>query len=335
MSLTQKSASLSSQQGTGPTLDTSGPAQISSQNQVGNAALQDQLPSDTAGIQQFCNVYGSWTVYGDDFIGPLPMSTAQDYHVHQAEYLQVMSELDLFHIQCYGEQNFHPSTGPGVFDVSFTPIAGQPGTLFISLRVAFDFVAARAPADYPGAAPEDLDWQNEEEKTTFASECLSAINSTWSGAMQFQVNKPFWENVLASVQVNVMQSDDAPHYTITVQKIPPGEWAGSDASAPGSGSNHGTANFDSEDVNLATKPGGEQRAAVHEFGHMIGLGDEYAGKSTPRHAASFKSATGEDIATGDDDRIMSGGENILAEHYITFLEGLRSVTGVPEWNYES
>jgi hypothetical protein len=73
---------------------------------------------------------------------------------------------------------------------------------------------------------------------------------------------------------------------------------------------------------------------VHEFGHMIGLGDEYAGRPTPRHAASFQAVTGETIATGADDRIMSGGERILAEHYITFLEGLKAATSMEEWTYE-
>lgn len=301
-----------------------------------DAAASLQSTPDGAEVQQFCNLYGNWSVYGDDYIGPLPPSTEQDYHIRRSDYEAVMAELDAFHLQCYAKANFHPSTGPGIFDVGFVPEPGQVGVLTISLRVQFDFVAAMNPGDYPGADPADLDWADDAEKQAYAAECLQAINSTWSGAMQFKVGKDFWHQVRARVQVSVVESSDNPHYTITVQKIPPGEWAGSSARAAGESSNHGTAEFDSEDVNPADKGGGNsQRAAVHEFGHMIGLGDEYAGKDTPRHSASFQASGGEEIATGDDDRIMSGGESILAEHYITFLEGIREATGEPAWTYAS
>ena len=37
----------------------------------------------------------------------------------------------------------------------------------------------------------------------------------------------------------------------------------------------GEADFDSNDINTANKRGGQQRASVHEAGHMFGLDDEY------------------------------------------------------------
>jgi hypothetical protein len=299
---------------------------------VAPAATEAQATPATGEPHGLSNNYGNWMIYPDDFAGSLPASSAAEFHVRQSEFEHVLEELELFHAQCYSLPNFHPSTGPGVFDVGFSPIPGAPGQLSISVRVAFNFVAALNPADYPGASATDLDWQAG-EREQFTADCIAAINSTWSGAMQFKSTKTYWDNVLADVTVSVYESADEPHYTITVQKIPPGEWAGSDASAAGTGSNHGTANFDSEDLTPAAKAGGDQRAAVHEFGHMIGLGDEYGGKATPRHAASFQSVTGTGITTADDDRIMSHGERILAEHYITFLEGLKAVTAMEEWNY--
>ncbi len=72
--------------------------------------------------------------------------------------------------------------------------------------------------------------------------------------MQFQCTRQFWHQVRADVEVEVIESTDNPHYTVTVQKIPPGEWAGSSARAAGAGSNHGTANFDSDDVKVQSKP---------------------------------------------------------------------------------
>lgn len=328
----QEAASTSTQS----TSSTSLSSALGTSQRYGNADAAASLgASCSAGdVQQFCNLYGNWSVYEDDYACPLPQSTAQDYHIHRSDYEAVMAELDAFHLQCYGTDGFHPSTGPGVFDVSFVPEPGKVGVLTIALRVEFDFVSALTPGDYPGADAADLEWADQAEKDTYATECLAAINGAWSGAMQFEVARDYWRQVKSNVQVEVVQSSDNPHYTITVQKIPPGEWAGSAASAASGSSVHGTASFDSEDINMADKPGGvEQRAAVHEFGHMIGLGDEYEGKATPRHSASFQAAGGEEIATGDDDRIMSGGETVLAEHYITFLEAIRTVTGVEEWTY--
>jgi hypothetical protein len=58
--------------------------------------------------------------------------------------------------------------------------------------------------------------------------------------------------------------------------------------------------LDSEDLNAATKGRGQnQRGAVHEFGHMLGLDDEY--QSTSAHKADYPS-------------ILNRGETVNARH---------------------
>lgn len=105
-----------------------------------------------------------------------------------------------------------------------------------------------------------------------------------------------------------------------------------------------------------------QLVAAHEFGHMIGLGDEYA--STPQRDAAGNIVTdaegnarsrGMITGTGGDvgdptqhntlsqnmglggsvaennDNIMSLGNTIRPQHYSTFMEALRTVTSLSEW----
>jgi hypothetical protein len=94
--------------------------------------------------------------------------------------------------------------------------------------------------------------------------------------------------------------------------------------------------------------------AAHEFGHTFGLGDQYATHDT---AGNPTTITGTGAPTGgaashdaltkqmlDDSGanlpgaifennagIMSGGNTVHAEHYSTFHEALRTVSGVAEW----
>jgi hypothetical protein len=109
--------------------------------------------------------------------------------------------------------------------------------------------------------------------------------------------------------------------------------------------------------------GGEgQNVAAHEFGHMIGLGDEYA--STPERDAlgnivtdaegdavtrGLISGTGGDVGEAtehdqlgrdmgvggsvyeNDNSMMSLGSTIRPQHYATFMKALHEVTNITDW----
>ncbi len=101
-------------------------------------------------------------------------------------------------------------------------------------------------------------------------------------------------------------------------------------------------------------PEGAQVLAAHEFGHVFGLGDQYA---TSDKAGNPTSVSGTGAQTGqaadhdgltrnmldengtalsgsiyeNNDGIMSGGNKVNAEHYSTFDAALRSLTSVSEW----
>ena len=73
-----------------------------------------------------------------------------------------------------------------------------------------------------------------------------------------------------------------------------------------------------------------QAVAIHEFGHMLGLGDEYGGGTpTASHHALTKAALGQAYADqvakrGDTDyaSIMEGGDDIRIQHYVTMWSTL-------------
>jgi outer membrane protein OmpA-like peptidoglycan-associated protein len=102
-------------------------------------------------------------------------------------------------------------------------------------------------------------------------------------------------------------------------------------------------------VEIIVGTGEAQNTAAHEFGHMIGLGDEY---SSP--AAGFAPGAGTPVAVGDPaahnalaqamgggvtgavaentDSIMSVGNTVRPQHYATFHKALEQVTG-EDWEY--
>jgi outer membrane protein OmpA-like peptidoglycan-associated protein len=115
-------------------------------------------------------------------------------------------------------------------------------------------------------------------------------------------------------------------------------------------------------VDIVVGSGQGQNIAAHEFGHMLGLFDEYA--STPKKDAAGNvitdangdqitrgliSGTGGDVGTTtghnalatsmglggsvheNNDNIMSLGSTVRPQHYATFMSALHTVTGINDW----
>ncbi len=97
-------------------------------------------------------------------------------------------------------------------------------------------------------------------------------------------------------------------------------------------------------VELIVGSGEQQNTLAHEFGHVFGLDDEYAldpgngitgtGNATGTAVGHNRLATG--IGAGNatsenNDGIMSAGNEVRGQHYATFGESLKNITGIQEW----
>ena len=119
----------------------------------------------------------------------------------------------------------------------------------------------------------------------------------------------------------------------------------------GAGSAGEGATADSRRVDLVFAGGKGQNVAAHEFGHMLGLQDEYASDPTgvqgkifgtgqpvgtvhPQDARSTAAGVGNSVYENNDN-LMSVGNTIRSPQYVTFMEALRTVTGSTEWKLKA
>ncbi len=236
-------------------------------------------------------------------------------------------------------ENYQPSTGLGMFDTVYDP---KTETLEIVVKCNFNFennkemmgmhLLKGLPLEHP-----DFTWTDAEMKQ-WKEDYIREVSQAWTGNNKsFYAQDAWWESKQVKVNVSIEESTENPHFNVNVEKIPPGGFEGSWVRAPKNLKDgeieSGTAKLDSEDLTLTNKPGGQQRAAIHEFGHMLGLGDEYAATYGCHHKNQFKDRYGVDVVIGADSRVMSGGDNILPEHNLTLLEAIEEITGV-NWGTE-
>lgn len=94
-----------------------------------------------------------------------------------------------------------------------------------------------------------------------------------------------------------------------------------------------------ETGSIVVGDGKAQTVAAHEAGHMFGLDDEYTGDGA---YAPGKKTEHTDFAAGSghtgamhakSDSIMSEGSKIRPHHYVTFLDALKQVSGMPDWDF--
>ena len=151
------------------------------------------------------------------------------------------------------------------------------------------------------------DW-TKAEKEAFAHNFVNSVVSIWSE--KFRLTTPSTNVVEPLRDVGVVfefpyyidgwHADD--DFELSIEKIPAGNFETSCVRY-----HIGNSSLDSEDVVAVNKGASmKQRGAVHEFGHMLGLRDEYA------------EAKENLIHTGDLDSVMNSGEVVRERHYAPF-----------------
>jgi hypothetical protein len=94
-------------------------------------------------------------------------------------------------------------------------------------------------------------------------------------------------------------------------------------------------------LDLVVGGGAQQVVAAHEAGHMFGLGDEYTNPFGGTGAAPGSAVDGTlgpnqglpGAVSENNDSIMSVGNAVKPQHYATFLEALKHVSGMQEWAF--
>jgi hypothetical protein len=146
------------------------------------------------------------------------------------------------------------------------------------------------------------------EKNAFAHSFVDSVVAVWNEKFRITTTSDIPVTALRDVGVafEFPYYIDGTHldddFELAVEKIPSGEFSTSCVNY-----RVGNSSLDSEDVVAVNKGGSmKQRGSVHEFGHMLGLRDEYpSAKENMNH-------------TGDKDSVMHSGEIVRERHYAPF-----------------
>lgn len=145
------------------------------------------------------------------------------------------------------------------------------------------------------------------EKKLFSHRFEHAVNKKWGNhrvLKRLSDNKKVYLDFRFQTLIGNCHTNE--HWEVRVTKIEKGGFKGSAVNR-----HYRYAKLDSEDLVPATKKRKyKQRGAVHEFGHMIGLPDEY--KASSPHVKDF-------------DSIMNSGEKLYSRHDSVHMQWLESV----------
>ncbi len=248
-----------------------------------------------------------------------------DFGAHR----KAMTEREEFMKQLWSGPSWRPSTGLGLFDVLYEP---KTGRLTITVNCKFWFKDGDA-ADFEDDEDTDHTWQSA-EILKWKADFMRKVSSRWSDKFTFHCTKPWWEDLRADVKIVFVEtSKKEAHYELFVKKIPELQERKSRVRRPKAHSKRqrGSAYLDSHDNESFEG----QTPSVHEAGHMLGLGDEYPSKKHKgpvAHEKLVQAEFGHGVPRRKDGRVMASGDDIEAEHGVTFLEALRGVTWIP-WSY--
>ncbi len=190
-------------------------------------------------------------------------------------------------------------TAGGVRDAYDLKLYREPDgsyTLELNMKIEFDFKTGVGDDGLP------LEW-TEQQKQEFMADYVRTVEEVWDGR---KITTADGQEVTLDINLDVSEEagglfgsigdafDSSEHWNIDVTRVPEGGFRQSSVT-PG----RNTGDFDSEDVTLTPKGDQMQYGSAHEFGHMIGLPDEYPADSPH---------------TDDDPSVMNRGGEVRDRH---------------------
>jgi hypothetical protein len=211
----------------------------------------------------------------------------------------------------YQERNVNIPQGTkadAAYDLVLYPELGSQtrGVLVVTVIVSFKFKDGESQV--PATKGAKLTW-TAQGKTDFMNGFRTACQDVWSEQHRLTTTNsiPMIKDVGVLFEVRTAEEMSVlshSHWNATVTAVDP-NWVVSWVRGCGGWISNGESQLDSEDLTPANKGGpSKQRDAVHEFGHMLGLRDEYPAAQDNLNWL------------GDPGSIMHFSENVRPRHYV-------------------
>jgi hypothetical protein len=280
------------------------------------------------------------------------------------------SAVESFRGKSFASTRFVPKTCRGSFDCRYA-VAGQRIDVVVNLFPTFTNIGAdeirqrslQGPPEQRRAYAELTPWTGL-EKERWIEEQPAAVAAAWNDKpFRFRSNKPGWPafTVTPHFELRIVTSKSDAHIVADVLKTPPsrpdafncgGTYVGLDQIIQGNPNASSKAALSSESgspVQVNADLMGYQvdgqvvfyNIVAHEFGHMIGLPDEYnEGVFSPKGSAAENAYAIHAMGTNElalqagqewvwlttSDSLMSRGTVLLPRHLITVWEALGKMT---------
>jgi len=165
------------------------------------------------------------------------------------------------------------------------------------------------------------DWASEAEKRAWMNNYVSAIESAWSNQHRIILAEgdacdckcPNGTQVKIQITPLFEGIHVSEHWALYIERIKDGGFQGSSTNT-----SFGSVKLDSEDLTPWWKGTDFQRGAMHEFGHMLGLSDEYNVKGGVTHWLK------------DTGSVMHSGDAVRPHHYTPFSEWITDKAPQPK-----